>query len=300
MIDKRLQKYRATIREKFPELPVESIEYVSEGWDSVACLVNGRLIFRFPKRSEVERRMKVEMRLLPRLTPRLPLPIPQPLYLAETPGRKIPFAFAGYELIQGEQIEDWPPEIGQEEWWRPVLGKFLTALHAFPVAEARELGVQNMDWEALGAGQASWREMLARFYQKVQAEVFPMLPEEQQIKIAHEFEAFLGNNRFFEFETTLIHGDFTDDHVLLDLEHKRITGVIDFGDVAIGDPAYDVWDSLLPYYKGKVDPSWPERRKFYPRLSPFYVIMFAAKYDDLALLEYGKAELEHTWQDVVK
>jgi hypothetical protein len=35
-----LDAYRAAIGDCFPALPVDSLEYLAEGWESVACLVN--------------------------------------------------------------------------------------------------------------------------------------------------------------------------------------------------------------------------------------------------------------------
>ena len=37
----------------------------------------------------------------------------------------------------------------------------------------------------------------------------------------------------------VIHGDFTDDHILLESVDGRLAGVIDFTDACLGDPAYD-------------------------------------------------------------
>jgi aminoglycoside phosphotransferase (APT) family kinase protein len=38
---------------------------------------------------------------------------------------------------------------------------------------------------------------------------------------------------------TIIHGDLREAHLLIDAKAKRLTGVIDFGDAVVGDPAYD-------------------------------------------------------------
>ena len=38
---------------QFPELAIESLAHLSEGWDRSAWLVNGRLVFGFPRRAVV-------------------------------------------------------------------------------------------------------------------------------------------------------------------------------------------------------------------------------------------------------
>ena len=51
----------------------------------------------------------------------------------------------------------------------------------------------------------------------------------------------------------LVHADLWQDHILLKMQEQQVSGIIEFGDVGIGDPALDVWPSLLPYYGGQVD-----------------------------------------------
>ena len=45
-----LDDYRAAIAEHFPGVRITTMDSLSEGWESVACLVNGHLVFLFPKR----------------------------------------------------------------------------------------------------------------------------------------------------------------------------------------------------------------------------------------------------------
>lgn len=53
-----------------PELPVDAVEYLAEGWDSTVFTVNGELVFRFPKRADVAAQLRRELRLLPAPIPR--------------------------------------------------------------------------------------------------------------------------------------------------------------------------------------------------------------------------------------
>jgi hypothetical protein len=85
---------------------ITTLEYLSEGWESVACLVNGHLVFRFPKRDVAEHYLRTEIRLLSELAAHLPLPIPRFDYVADPPGQHVPFAFVGYELLLGS-LADW-------------------------------------------------------------------------------------------------------------------------------------------------------------------------------------------------
>ena len=64
---------------------------------------------------------------------------------------------------------------------------------------------------------------------------------------------FLAEEWHFAFEPVLVHADLWQDHILLKMQEQQVSGIIEFGDVGIGDPALDVWPSLLPYYGGQVD-----------------------------------------------
>src|SRR3982751_4473197 len=65
------EDYRQIIAACFPELAITRCRPVAEGWDSVAVAVNDELIFRFPKRRDVEPQYQIERRLLPALAAEL-------------------------------------------------------------------------------------------------------------------------------------------------------------------------------------------------------------------------------------
>ncbi len=74
------------------------------------------------------------------------------------------------------------------------------------------------------------------------------LDKDEQEWIAHLFDSF---NRTYSSSInkySIIHGDFTDDHILIDIDNKRL-GFIDFGDVSIGDPAFDFAGLYISYGK---------------------------------------------------
>lgn len=291
MSDKTIKKYQSAIEKNFSALKVESIKYLSEGWDSVACLVNQNLIFRFPKREEVERSLKIEITLLPELAPRLPRPIPNFKYIGKPSRNNFDYTFVGYEMLEGWLEEDWPEEIEEAEWWRPQLGEFVTVLHQFPVEAARELGVRNMALTGIEETPANWHEMFEEFYGLVRTRIFPLLEDDPQDAVADYFEAFLDDEACFKFEPVLLHGDLDSTHILLDLEKRQINGIIDFGDVAIGDPAFDISEKVLPYYGGKMDETYLKRRHFYDHLGGYISVIFGQGHNDPALIEYGVNEI---------
>src|SRR3989304_6357061 len=133
------------IQECFPQLEVRRIEFLAEGWDSVAWEVNEELIFRFPKRPAAERGLEKEIRLLPELAPPLSIPIPRFEYVSEgCPA--FPHPFVGYPKLPGVQLKALTPTPEELARLAPQLGRFLSELHSFPVERAVELGVPSYDF----------------------------------------------------------------------------------------------------------------------------------------------------------
>lgn len=287
MAGDKLARYRAAIRENFPGFTLERLVYLAEGWGNLALLANDRLIFRFPKRPDDAARLALETRLLPELAPRLPLAIPHFTFVSAPKSKRFPYLFVGYEMLPGLFQADWPEEFSAEDWWKQPLGDFLTALHAFPLQRAAELGASFINFAGTTAPYHSWREAVEDFYTVVCRLVYPLLSEERQDGVAAYFEDFLDTPRFFEFEPALLHGDLSEDHVLGDPARRHLTGIIDFGDLCLGDPAYDVSPAVLPFYRGKIGPAFAERRTFYGKLGPFIAAVFGLAHADPALVEYG-------------
>jgi aminoglycoside 2''-phosphotransferase len=261
-----IEPYRAAIREQFPALRVDTMAYLGEAKDHVGCLVNRQLVFRFPKREEAEQKLRMELALLPELAPTLPLPIPQYSHIARTPSRAFPRVFAGYPLLTGQPLTDYIPAIWDTPWWAPAVGAFVTALHRFPVARARQLCVP-------GGTAEEWRSRYQNLYRGVQEKVYPLVTPRQQAAIRRYFVDFLDNPRHFEWEPVLLHHDIYSGHILLDVDTQKVTGIIDFSDCDIGDPAVDVRDAWEPYYSGTMDTTWADRRAFYYHLQPLAEIV---------------------------
>lgn len=98
--------FRALLRRHVPDLMVERMDPLPHyGWggDSDAWLVNGDLVFRFPRGPAIAAQLAVESRLLPELAPSLPLAVPRFEYLPRDDTTGLPI-FAGYRAIPGEPL----------------------------------------------------------------------------------------------------------------------------------------------------------------------------------------------------
>jgi aminoglycoside phosphotransferase (APT) family kinase protein len=88
------------IAEQFKDLHFEQLEPFGTGWDNEAFLVDGHIVFRFPRRKFSAELIEREIAVLPPIAPQLPLAISAPAFIGK-PTADYPCVFAGYELIEG-------------------------------------------------------------------------------------------------------------------------------------------------------------------------------------------------------
>ena len=284
--------YRHLIQSCFPNFSVRTIVFLAEGWGSTVWEVNGSYVFRFPKRPEIGRGLLKEIRLLPVLAPALPLLLPHLEYVWQG-GTQYEGLFVGYPKIPGVPLTPThlasadPAQLSQQ------LGQFLTALHCFSRQQAVAARIVE-------GGPAQWRAEYYALYQMVCQRVFPLLDVRERGQIAAAWRGFLEDEANFHFIPALIHRDLNHEHILFDVLQGCITGIIDWEDAAIGDPALDFTGLLGDYgrdfvqqvlaaYNGPADEGILRRARFYDTIAPCYEILFGL---DLGLAQHVNAGLE--------
>jgi aminoglycoside phosphotransferase (APT) family kinase protein len=221
------------IGRQFPTLGAASIARLGVGWDNVAYLVGEQYVFRFPQRSLAVPLLETESRLLPSLAPRLPLAVPRPLFVGE-PSADYPWPFQGYERIPGRPACGAGLDAEARARAAAPLGRFLRALHDFPVEEAALLGAPG---DTLGRADLprrvrQTRERLAEVRARGLGAESPALDA-----VCAEAEAEAAPSR--ARRAALVHGDLYARHLLVDADGAP-SGVIDWGDVHLGDAALDL------------------------------------------------------------
>jgi aminoglycoside 2''-phosphotransferase len=284
--------YRQIIAACFPDLAIERCRPVAEGWDSVAVELDGRLIFRFPKRCDVEPQYQLERQLLPALAAALPLPIPDVAFFWPG-GTAYPGIFIGHHLIDGAQLTTEHLTPDRSAGLAQQLGQFLWALHRFPSEQASKLGVPVGD-------EAGWRQRYQNQYEQIQSRVLPLLDQVAQARIVRDWLSFLNDDA--RFPTTLIHHDLNGEHILYNSARGTISGIIDWGDTAIGDPAIDFAgllasygedfvERVLSHYQGTVDTSFRQRMRFYLGVMPLNTLLFGLDTAQEQFVQQGLAEI---------
>jgi aminoglycoside phosphotransferase (APT) family kinase protein len=212
------------VARQFPqwaELPITSMS--SWGTDHDIYRLGERLALRFPRVAWASGQPAKEARWLPLLAPYLPLAVPTPVALGE-PGEGYPFSWA---------VHEWLP--GQDAGGRLLdLDRAATELARF-VAALRAVETTGGPPRAAGArgGPLSERD------EAVRRSVAALGDRIDGAAALRSWELSLAAPVWQSGEVW-VHGDLLPGNLLV--VDDRLTAVIDFGGLAIGDPACD----LLP------------------------------------------------------
>lgn len=238
------------ISEKFPCLPIINIESAGEGEDNIAFSVNDDLIFLFPKRNKSCERLKIRHALLPEVQKGITTKIPVFDFYATTEAGKT--AFVGYKKIRG--MSRYPKDLERDEasLHRALaqMAEFAAQLHAFPVERASEAGVPK----------ASYEKRITTWLGEFKSFADGLVSPETMRFVESSFQRHLADQSNFAFKPTLVHSDLLMHNMLFDLS-GNLSGVIDFGDLVIGNPEYDL---VEPYRNFGQDNFREHFLPFYP------------------------------------
>ncbi|MCM3362184.1 aminoglycoside phosphotransferase family protein [Niallia sp. Sow4_A1] len=217
----------AFIKRYFPHFVIKEVKVNNRGWDNDLVIINNNLVFRFPKSEEVAAKVKTEGEILTAVKARNPLlVIPEFEYMHEDDKVK----GVKYPLIEGKSLSEYAPNTITCHFENArLVGDFLTKLHSVEVAQLNSSMLTSLH------NHSYWES----FYKKVERQVFPFLKYKQQEQIAHLFERFLESYEDIPAKKVIIHGDLTTSNIIYNEQKGRISGIIDFTDAQIGDPAFD-------------------------------------------------------------
>jgi aminoglycoside phosphotransferase (APT) family kinase protein len=261
----------AFIRERFG-LPVRTIEPVGDGWDSDTYEVDRGWIVRFPRWPQVELRMRGEIELLDVLQRRLTASVPRPELVSLDP------LCIGYRKLAGRPLTT-PVARGLAG----DVARFLSELHQVPV-------------DAAHLAPGDWREDLHDLLAEFGRDVVPLLSGAERRHAQAMFADYLADESSFTFKSAIVHADLGPEHLLTDGE--RLTGVIDWSDATVGDPAIDfAWllygagrafaDELGDRLPDQVDESTRRRALFFHRLGPWHEVTYGLSLGEVGFVRSG-------------
>lgn len=254
--------------------PTAPVTALVGGWSSRVFHVAPDWIVRFARDAEAAERHKREWRLLPVVAASVSFAVPVIAHVGMHDG--LPFSV--HRRVPGSVAR--PGRISPRAY-----AAALVDLHDVPPpAVAAAVGVP-----------CSWLDRYERLRAEIAAKVLPVLDGNLASRVARGFDAFLEDDLAEAGPNRLVHADLGAAHILT--ERDRITGIVDFEQATLGDPAIDLVgirllegaafaDTVIRLHP-HLDPSASRRLDFYTWMGAAHAILYGVDRDDPAEVQAG-------------
>ncbi len=227
---------RRLLAAQFPEwaeLPLQRVD--SAGTDNALYQLGDELVVRLPRIDWAISQIEREYRWLPQLAPHLPLPIPVPLALGE-PGEGYPWHWSVNRWIEGETAT--LDRVSDHAQYARDVAEFINTLQQVDATGGPLAGSPNVSRGVpLAERDASTRSALAKL------ETMSMI----DIMAATAIWDSALAAPVWDRPPAWFHGDLQSGNLLA--TGGRLSAVIDFGCMGVGDPAIDLlpaWTIFTP------------------------------------------------------
>ena len=214
------------VAEQFPQwqhLPIK--EVVPNGWDNRTFRLGNEMLVRLPSRQEYAAQVAKEQKWLPLLAPHFSLPIPEPIATGQ-PCQEFTWHWSIYRWLPGTSANMLPREELDLHNIATQLGTFLNQLHAIDSTQGPEPGSHNYH-----------RGAHPSFYNEQTTGLIDTMLNGDDKKQAHKvWQKALTST--WQQPPVWIHGDLYPSNILC--LNGRLSAVIDFGCMGVGDPACDL------------------------------------------------------------
>jgi len=181
------------------------------------------MIVRLPRAAAYAAQVEKEHRWLPQLAPLLPLHIPTPLAIGE-PANGYPWKWSICRWIEGEAAA--PERITNLNDFATSLAEFLIALQRIDSTDGPRSGAHNF-----------YRGGLLRTYDAETRQAIAVLKGKLDTEAATEVWN-MALKTTWDHPAVWLHGDVSAGNLLI--QEGRLSAVIDFGLMGVGDPACDL------------------------------------------------------------
>jgi aminoglycoside phosphotransferase (APT) family kinase protein len=301
--DRRLTVSRAAriIGSQFPELAPVRLVPVGRGEDFDVFRVNRRWLFRFPRRKTAGEKLRRELALLPAIASALnPLPLRIPRYEKfGQPSRLFSRPFAGYRFIPGVTAD----RLAAAKLDKPLLarrlGRTLARLHGMDSLPLARLGVPR--------DTTTPRGVLRRIRGRAR-ELRAILPSGLLHPAREYLSGGLAAPPAYSGPPRFLHNDVCPDHLLVNPARGLLSGLVDFSDAALGDPALDFANlcswlgrafirELWRWYDAPGDAQFERRITFYARALSLLWLGDAARRGEASDLAKHRRWVRRAFQD---
>jgi aminoglycoside phosphotransferase (APT) family kinase protein len=216
---------KALIAEQFPQwhyLTIAPVKY--QGHDNRTFRLGETMLVRMPSATIYAEKVQKEQEWLPVLAKDLSVHIPHPIALGK-PSKDYPFYWSIYQWINGDTVDTLKhhelPQFALD------VAHFLNELHEINTTECNLVpGIHNF-----------YRGASPVVYDAEVQSAFVELQDIIDVQAASAVWQKAGSSTWAN-DPVWIHGDFSPGNILV--KDGKLSGVIDFGGMAVGDPACDL------------------------------------------------------------
>ena len=285
----------AALMATFPDAgSIESVTVLREGFRNIVLETSGGDVFKIAKNWEASATYAMEQRVLPELGESLAAPIPYPLWYAGKSPR-FPFGVLGYPKLAGTSLRPEVPLSKELNTLARDIARFMFSLHRVPVTDSLKQHLPRPD--------TYWYQ-LAKVPDAILPTLRELLSDAQYATVKRWWNDFLEDDRVRRFTPVVVHGDLSYDNILVSGDRSTVTGVVDFENLALGDPAQDfatqlhlgrdVAESVLEHYQaagGILDTDVRYRMQKRWELRGFNGMQLAIHFEDQAAFDTALANL---------
>lgn len=215
---------RRLIETQFPQWKNLEIRSVAiGGWDNRTFHLGEHMLMRMPSAAHYEAQVEKEQFWLPKLAPFLPVAIPTPLAMGK-PAEGYPWKWSIYRWLEGTTVAS-TQELDLSNLAKE-LAQFLAALQRTDTTDGPKAGPHSFyRGGSLTAYDTETRQAIMKLSKKI------------DVKTAtNVWETALATT--WNNPPVWVHGDISAGNLLT--QQGQLSAVIDFGQLAIGDPACDL------------------------------------------------------------
>jgi aminoglycoside phosphotransferase (APT) family kinase protein len=222
------EKVKSIVQTALPRIQFTTFRKLDEGWDNALYLFDEDIIVRFCKRKIVIPFMQVEIKALQWISNHIQFPLPR---IIDTGVFDNEYPFFSYNMLPGTIVANL--NLNEEERAALVepMATYMRQLHTLPV---------TAEIQSMLPGDLIGRLDIAKRTQQIKDKllVISQLGVDFDTTVPEALFKLVSQHQVANRQC-IVHGDLHSRNILV--QHRsRISGIIDWGDIHIGNPAKDL------------------------------------------------------------
>lgn len=291
------------IHSLFPGVGIQSLEEVNIGWNSRILILNGEYTIKLPKTRSGLKGIRKEIRITDAIRGNIPVAIPEYLSTSEGIAKE---AFA-YRFISGTMLTKKPlgnisnnfdpTSVSDHELYISIqkqLADILTSIHGIQINLVRDIFKEYVG--------ETWAETYEKLGKKFVKDLEKAFHGQKLDDAKASLEKTVFSITASRFPEKFIHGDFGGWNIIYRTDLKKISGVVDWADCRIGDPALDfaelIYDygepyaeEVLGFYGHHAGKGFMDRARLYLKLEGFRDLHYGIATDSAEFVEKGRKKI---------